>query len=236
MSLAQLKVSLALWTRRLRYRRDALARARREATSGAGNATPGVVTKEEAARIHKWRANVAEAERNVNRRRDQIAARKPKPSSRGKALGWASSKVGITERPAGSNRGPEIDVWQRTFGFLAAPWCGLFCGYALRVAGVKGITSRIASVALIEDDARAGRGPFSRWSTGIGVRAGDLVVIGGRGVHVEVVVERHADGSCSTIGGNTSFGPGGSQSNGGCVARRRRSRGEITGYAIVRYG
>lgn len=236
MSVAQLKASLALWTRRLRDRRDALALARREAASGAGGATPGVVTASEATRIRKWRSNVAEAERNVNRRRRQIAAKKPRPSSRGKAVAWAAARVGTTERPAGSNRGPTIDQWQRAFGFRGAPWCGLMVGNALRAGGVRGVTSRIASVALIEDDARAGRAPFRGWTSGSGVLRGDLVVIGGRGVHVGMVVERHRDGSCTTLEGNTSFGPGGSQANGGALARRRRSRGEIRGYARVRYG
>ncbi|MEJ7787497.1 MAG: hypothetical protein WKF96_22055 [Solirubrobacteraceae bacterium] len=217
-------------------RRAALARARREAASGAGDAKAGVVTGEEAARIHKWRSSVAEAERNVNLRRDQIEKATPRPSSRGLAVAWAAARVGTTERPAGSNRGPSIDVWQRAFGFLGVAWCGLFAGCALRAAGVKGITSRIASVALIEDDARAGRAPFSAWtSSGSGVLRGDLVVIGGSGTHVELVVERHGDGACTTLGGNTSSGPGGSQSNGGGVFRRVRSPREITGYARVNF-
>jgi len=230
MSTRWLKASLAQWLRKLTYRRSHLAIARREARRGAG-----VITATEAARIRKWKANVAEAERNVAKRRQQIRARTPKPSSRGNAVAWTAARVGTTERPPGSNRGPSIDAWQRAFGFRGAPWCGLFCGNAMRAANVKGVTSRIAAVAFIEDDARARRAPFRGWSNGSGVMRGDLVVIGGRGVHVELVVERHADGSCSTIGGNTSFGPGGSQSNGGAVARRRRSRGEITGYALVRY-
>lgn len=230
MSTRWLKASLAQWLRKLTYRRGQLAIARREARRGSG-----VITAEEAARIRKWKANVAEAERNVAKRRREIRARAPKPSSRGSAVAWANARVGITERPAGSNRGPQIDAWQSAFGFRGVAWCGLMVGNALRAAGVKGVTSRIASVALIEDDARARRGPFRGWSAGNGVMRGDLVVIGGRGTHVELVVQRHGDGTCSTIGGNTSFGPGGSQSNGGAVARRRRSRGEITGYALVRY-
>jgi hypothetical protein len=40
-------------------------------------------------------------------------------------------------------------------------------------------------VALIEDDARARRGPFRGWTTSTkGVLRGDLVVLFGRGVHV----------------------------------------------------
>ena len=574
MSTAHLRASLALWTRRLTYRRSMLARARREARSGAGNATPGVLTPAEVARIRKWRQNVTKAEALVTRRQAQIAARTPKPSGRRAAVAWAAARVGITERPAGSNRGPQIDAWQRTFGFRAVPWCfaagtlistpdgltpieslsegdtvhsatgaerevlhcmsrdsddcvrlvalgldgtlttpehpymarrrlsrerlmvdgvrfvpysepewvpagelrrgdlvalpklggeggddvpsatayitgrwladgwvgtrpayrgrsprveygicdshdkrdelaaaldaaglaysekryptstqfmtqtaarvvfedcgkgaagkrlppgvmgwsraarhellrgyldgdgcrtvpgrvsassvsrelllgiamvarslghqptlrkvhragthviegrtvnirdlyvmdmrdigshevkedklylwspvrsvtpeegcrvynltvadehtfiadgvathncGLFDGNALQAGGVRGVTSRIASVALIEADARAHRAPFRGWSNGNGVLPGDLVVIGGRGVHVELVVARQANGSCVTIGGNTSFGSGGSQANGGAVARRHRSPREITGYALVNY-
>jgi hypothetical protein len=44
----------------------------------------------------------------------------------GKAISFARSKVGITESPAGSNTGPQIDVWNRAVGTPPGPfafWC-----------------------------------------------------------------------------------------------------------------
>lgn len=240
MTSAQLKMSLALWTRRLTYRRGKLAQARREAASGAGGATPGVITATEAARIRKWRSNVAEAERIVNRRRDQIAARRPKPkvSARAKALSEFARYIGVTERPAYSNgNSANISRWQARFGFGRVPYCGIAIAEMLSRAGVRGVTSRLASVALIEDDARAGRAPFGRgWTSArTGVLPGDLVVIGGRGVHVEMVEKVLAGGAVQTIGANTSPGRAGSQANGGGIWRRRRSAGEIRGFARVNF-
>lgn len=158
-------------------------------------------------------------------------------SPRGTAVHWAGTKVGMTEHPAGSNGGPGISDWQQALGFGRVPWCGIFVGTALRQAGVQGVSSRIASVALIQEDAINHRGCYKGWvgSGSRGVLRGDLAVIGGYGVHVELVVKAYADGSADTIGGNTSFGPGGSQSNGGCVARRHRSAAEVHGFALVDY-
>ncbi len=162
---------------------------------------------------------------------------------RGKALHRASTTRGYTENPAGSNsdkRADGISKWQRNCAnggsFLDhAPWCGVRCFDVLSHAGVKGLSSRLASVALIEDDARAHRGPFRGWTSGTkGVLRGDLVVLFGRGVHVGLVREIH-HGYIVTDEGNTSSGPGGSQSNGGGTFRRVRSLNEVHGFALVNY-
>ena len=66
------------------------------------------------------------------------------------------------------------------------------------------------------------------------MKKGDLVVIGGYGVHVETV--RGFYGSTTlTYGGNTSPGASGSQSNGGGAYERTRYPSEVRGYALVRY-
>jgi hypothetical protein len=68
------------------------------------------------------------------------------------------------------------------------------------------------------------------------VLRGDLVVLFGEGVHVAMVRSvDHQRGILNTIEGNTSFGSGGSQSNGGCVAERQRSINEAHGFALVNY-
>lgn len=153
-----------------------------------------------------------------------------------RALRWAASKIGTVESPAGSNRGPGITGWQQSFGswLVGQAWCGVFVGFALRLAGVKGITSRVAAVAFIEDDARAGRNGFRSWHGRHDGHRGDAVVIGGRGVHVELI-EKRVPGGYQTIGGNTSSGNSGSQSNGGGCWRRYRSYGAVHGCARPRY-
>ena len=93
----------------------------------------------------------------------------------------------------------------------------------------------MASVAQIEDFARAGQKCYRGWTTDRSkVQPGDLVVVGGYGVHVETV--RGFDGANTlTYGGNTSPGDSGSQSNGGGSYKRDRSRSSDTyGYALVK--
>lgn len=176
-------------------------------------------------------------------------------SPRGRALRWLTTHRYITEQPPGSNSD------QRKDGIKAAqrrcagggtwldrtPWCGSWAFSALRAAGVKGITSRLASVALIEDDARAHRGPFRGWigrpaRTGRhwrSVNRGDLVVMFGRGVHVETLrssawIYRRL-GLVRTEGGNTSSGDAGDQANGGGSYPRWRRITDIHGLALVDY-
>lgn len=149
---------------------------------------------------------------------------------------------GCTEQPPGSNcdsRKNGIRAAQVFFGswLIGQPWCGTWCANALAAAGVHGVTGRLASVSLIEDDAKAHRAPFRGWTTDPArVLRGDLVVLFGRGVHVEMV--RHIDrrrGLLITDGGNTSAGSAGSQSNGGGSYRRVRSLRDVHGFALVNY-
>lgn len=219
MTLAWLRRSLKTWEGRLTSRRARLALARKE-----GKADDHL-TMAEAARIHNWRGEVSEAEAIVSKRRKQIAARTPRPANgRAKVVAVAGRYVGVTESPNGSNSGGIITTWQQRLGFGRVPWCGCYVGNMMMAAGVRGVTSRIASVALIEDDARAGRGPFTGWSRRV-ARPGDLAVIGGRGVHVELVVGVYENGSLETIGGNVSNG----------VRRVRRPPSQVHGIAQVRY-
>jgi len=164
---------------------------------------------------------------------------------RGKALHWLSTHRGITENPWGSNfdtRADGIRAAQRRCAnggtwLDRSPWCGEWQFSALKAAGVKGITSRIASVGLIEDDARAGRNGFRGWTTDYRrAQRGDLAVMFGRGVHVEGVRRiLPKAGVVITDGGNTSSGNAGSQSNGGGSYRRVRKLSDVHGYALVRY-
>ena len=117
------------------------------------------------------------------------------------ALGWAKSKLGATES-GGANRGPLVDRIERRFGMTGQAWCGMFVGTALQKAGVKGIDSRIASVAAIEQMAKSGTGGMKRWLSPVNARRGDLLVPAA-GQHVVMVTGRSGD-IIHTIGGNSS--------------------------------
>jgi hypothetical protein len=158
-------------------------------------------------------------------------------SARSKAVNAFLAKVGTRERPAGSNSGGIITAMETYWGFGRVPWCGIACGYhAARFGGVKGLLSDVASVRAIESHARAQQSPYGRWQkTPAGALPGSFVVIGGSGVHVGMLVQPLSGGRARTVEGNTSFGPGGSQSDGGCIAARIRSASEIYGVATMHY-
>jgi hypothetical protein len=159
------------------------------------------------------------------------------------AMDHLERRLGYTESPAGSNCDSRPDGIRTSQDHTAGggtwlrgePWCGCWCYYALETAGVKRLDSSLASVAAIEDAARAGDKCFRGWTGDRAkVERGDLVVVGGYGVHVETV--RGFSGSNTlTYGGNTSPGSSGSQSNGGGAYERSRYPSEVRGYALVEY-
>ena len=158
-------------------------------------------------------------------------------SSRARAVNAFLAKVGTRERPPGSNSGGIITTMETFWGFGRVPWCGIACGYhAARFGGVRGLRSDVASVSAIEAHAKAHHSPYGRWKRSPeGALQGSFVVIGGSGVHVGMLVQPLSGGRARTVEGNTSFGPGGSQSDGGCIAARVRSAAEITGVATMNY-
>lgn len=222
MPLATLRTLLALWRRRHAFRQQRLDIAHQR------NDKP---------RIEKWQRLRREAAAQIREREAQIAKR-TRPTPRQRAVSYAKSFAGVVrEVPYGSNSGGIITTWQRRLGFSRAPWCGIFAGCMLLRAGLGGVTARIASVGAIEDDAKARRGCFRGWTTNPrNAYTGDLAVLFGYGRHVELV--DHVDlkrGVVYTIGGNTSSGSGGSQSNGGGVYRRTRPLSVVRGFALVNY-
>lgn len=174
---------------------------------------------------------------------------------RGKALRWLSTHRGLTEQPAGSNtdrrsdgiRKAQIDCANGGSWLVGQPWCGVWCFNALQAAGVRGINSRMAAVAFIEDDARAKRRPYRGWVSGPNVLKawkdgrllrGDLIVLFGRGVHVATLREiqfRNGQWVAICDEGNTSSGVAGSQSDGGGSYRRFRPLSAVHGAALVDY-
>lgn len=176
-----------------------------------------------------------------------------KLTPRGRAMRWLSSHRGVTEQPANSNtdrRKDGIRAAQERVGrwLIGAAWCGVWCVNAALAAGVKiARPYRWASVAYIEDDAKARTNGFRGWTTPRTrgwhkrVLRADLAIVGGRGVHVETVREllkptaRHPYWRVVTDGGNTSPGDAGSQSNGGGAYRRVRPIAQVYGFALVDY-
>jgi hypothetical protein len=169
-----------------------------------------------------------------------------KLTARGRALHRAKLTRGISEQPAGSNsdrRRDGIRAWQTLCAgggtwLIGLPWCGVRCHNLLRTAGVRGLSARLASVAAIEDDARAHRGPFRGWTTDYRkVMRGDLGVLFGRGVHVALIRAVFPRlGIAITEEGNTTPPNGsGDQANGGCTARRVRPLSAFHGFALVDY-
>lgn len=172
---------------------------------------------------------------------------------RGRALRWMTRHRGCTEQPAGSNTDRRRDGIRRAQLRLGAwlvgqPWCGLWVGNALLYAGVRGVSYRLASVKMIQADARARRAPFHGWiPVSEMTRAqweeayfrGDLLTFFD-GAHTGMLRSAHfnRNGSlayCITDEGNTSAGNGGSQDNGGGSYRRVRYAREIDGVAVVNY-
>lgn len=236
MSLTWLRASLALWKRRLAYRK-----AQHRKYHKPGSYSPEARRKELAAH---WHGKEDEAARNIAQRERQIAAR-TRPAAPQKALVWARRWIGKTEQPPGSNKGDwGLTQWQQDLGewLVGQAWCGTFVGTALIRAGVKGINSRVAGVILILDDALNSRNGFKsvvyRRKTGHGsVRAGkpgDAIGLFGESTHVGLI-EKRVTGGYQTIEGNTSSGNSGSQSNGGGCYRRTRPDSAVVYIVRPRY-
>lgn len=208
-SRAELEKSLAHWKRELKQ-----AQAKRPKRHADYEAV--------ARRIQIARAT-------IERRSKQLESL---PGPRAKTIKLALEYVGTRESPPDSNRGHLVDSWQRRFGIVGQPWCGAFAGSMVERGGGN-VTPRIVYCPYIYADASAGRngldhvvwhGKFTR-PYAIG-HTGDLVLFdfGGSTIaHVGLLAKPWKGwGPLATVEGNTSFGAGGSQDNGGAVARRTR--------------
>ena len=160
---------------------------------------------------------------------DDLAHAAGVPSGKGvkSALAFAESRIGTTENPAGSNWGHPVQDWIKAAGYSSpVPWCGCACNAFLMAGGLPSGAGWIGYTPAIIAHAKAGTGGWSWHGTADG-QPGDLALFdtpgGDPAVHVEMVEKRNGPTSYTDIGGNTSSGDGGSQSNGGGVFRRQRS-------------
>jgi hypothetical protein len=183
-------------------------------------------------------AQISRGKARMSRLRAQRKAQRAQAkSSRQKAVNAFLAKVGTRENPPESNSGGIITVMETFWGFGRVPWCGIAAGYhAVKFGGMKGLRSDVASVQAITRHSRACHQPYGKFQKSpAGALPGSFVIIGGPGTHVGMLVKALPGGAARTVEGNTSFGPVGSQSNGGCIAARVRSAREIFGVATMNY-
>ena len=138
----------------------------------------------------------------------------------------AASQVGITESPAGSNAVKYNEAFYgRKVSGSSYPWCVTFVWWVFRQAGFS-LYKTASCTALVDRYREASPGQIIQQ----GYRPGDLVFFDFSGrraktEHVGIVESVAADGTLTTIEGNTGSG---SNANGGAVMRRTRKPGLVT--------
>lgn len=164
-----------------------------------------------------------------------------------KAVRWMEARAGLTEKPAGSNRVPQLmqegkiaglAKWTYSMGW---PWCAYATSLSNLVSGgyhgwaglIKGWTNPLYCPTILAD-AKAGKNGL-RLIAKSEAKRGDLLLFNWDGGVVDHIGRARGpwDGkSIKTVEANTSFGTSGSQSDGGAIALRTRYWGDIE--AVVR--
>lgn len=163
-----------------------------------------------------------------------------------KACAFLMERVGRTEIAPGHgfgiNREPDwLDKWQidnghGRYGSNAEggwPWCGVAIWAAFHYGAGRTLDGRLRSVEFIYYASKAGTNNLYRVNLA-DVRMGDLLVCYSPNTHVAMARGPYKAGKVPTVEGNTSFGPGGDQANGGALAARDREKGIIVAAARVR--
>ena len=138
----------------------------------------------------------------------------------------AAGELGTTERPANSNN-VKYNTWfygreVRDTADTKYPWCMAFVQWCFNQAGRK-LPYHTASCSALLNWYRQNRPECIVTAP----RPGDIIIynFGHTGI-----VESVAGSTITAIEGNTSAGEAGSQSNGGGVFRRKRSKTLVTAY------
>lgn len=137
------------------------------------------------------------------------------------------------EDPPGSNITEAWELYHEITGapaYQRQPWCGAALIDTANAGGLS-LPPNFIGVYAIQSWGQA----HGRWRFGVGgAKAGDVLVIGGPGVHTGFarsdVFETPGGLAIRTEEGNTSPGSEGSQFNGGTYALKVRQAGEIYGY------
>lgn len=138
----------------------------------------------------------------------------------------AANQVGITENPAGSNKVKyNTEYYGREVSGKAYPWCMAFVWWVFQGAGFHLFKTASCSAFVGQYKAKS-PGQIVRAN----YRAGDIVFFDFTGKrakteHVGIVESVGADGTLTTIEGNTGMG---NDANGGAVMRRTRKQGLVT--------
>jgi hypothetical protein len=116
-------------------------------------------------------------------------------------LAAVQPEVGQTEQPPGSNDSPRIAQYrQATAGSGVGPWCAYFVSWAARQAGVP-IGDSGQGYGLVDDVMAWGARTGKALPAGSTPQPGDLIVWD---EHIGIVESVGADGSITTIEGNSS--------------------------------
>lgn len=186
---------------------------------------PGSRSKEQKERSEK---RVAELHAREQANRKGVAA----------AVKYAHDKIGTTEHPLGSNRGPDVDAWIRYSGLnpVVPPpgvfWCGCFAGYCVVHEGeAKVAAGNLINHQVIVNLAHAGGFGLTPVSFS-DAQPGDIVSYTFQ--HIGLIVGPSISGRLHTIEGNTSeFGH---VSNGGGVYEHTdRTAGVVLGISRPDY-
>jgi hypothetical protein len=127
----------------------------------------------------------------------------PAGTSGGQAvLNAVRNEVGVSEQPPGSNDAPRIAQYrQATAGSGVGPWCAYFVSWAAREAGVP-LGDAGQGFGRVDDVwSWAERSGKAIPAAGAQPQPGDLIVWD---EHIGVVESVGADGSISTVEGNSS--------------------------------
>ena len=157
--------------------------------------------------------------------RAKLKAKREEKTARA-VLYAAASQVGITESPAGSNVVKYNEAFYgRKVSGSAYPWCVTFVWWVFRQAGFS-LYKTASCTALVDRYREASPSQIIQGN----YRPGDLVFFDFSGrraktEHVGIVESVGADGTLTTIEGNTGSG---SNANGGAVMRRTRKPGLVT--------
>lgn len=143
-------------------------------------------------------------------------------------LDVARSQIGTVEDSRGMQK------YGAAYGMDGVAWCAEFQWWCFREAGASALIPKTAYTPTFYSWFQQ-RGQASRQP-----RVGSLVFYDWpdsirRIQHVGIVEAVNADGSITTIEGNTTSGAAGNQSMGGGVWRRRRSQSAVVGYGHPAY-
>lgn len=151
-----------------------------------------------------------------------------------KIINMAASQIGVKEQPANSNKVKyNTEYYGREVSGSSYPWCCAFVWWVFKACGASNLFyggKKTAYCPTVEGYYKK----LGKWY--LSGKPGDMVLFdfSHKGVagHIGIVERVNADGSYTTIEGNTGSG---NDANGGAVMRRTRYKSTIRGFARPDY-